>query len=233
MILGAAVVLGLAALQWREIAVRWRVARLEGDESSAQFKSELVLQPQGTVGYEALVRYARTPKGKEGLLRRYIALVDNHFIRQLIDGLGAGGENAFLLLWVGRKLSIEVGSWADLPGGAVDTGEEDEGPSPSVPRPVYPGLKLKDTMPSLDLAHHLQDLLLEVGYDEYPLPERPGARFSVVSCGQPDPRCARRFPSPLLGGRHACLFESETYRYDLPANPGGVSIDIEGGALSR
>ena len=207
-IVGAVAVLGYAALQWRELAIRWHVAELERQDAETELPVDLVTARDDTAAREALVRYCRTPAGKERLLRSYLAIVESSRgeVARFLRHSGSGGITALLLLWMpgGRTIdglvardSPPVESWKCL-------------------------LKLSsylDRSPD-DLGLRLQELLIEVGYDEYPLLRHPGARFSIVSGPGAEKPGTRVFPDAFIWGSHACLIESDPFRLDPPSGPG-------------
>jgi hypothetical protein len=66
-ILATAAVLGFAVLQWREIAVRWRVAELERfQDAETELPTVLLVAGPGTIAGDVLARYLGTRPGRRG-----------------------------------------------------------------------------------------------------------------------------------------------------------------------
>src|SRR5262245_17123251 len=221
----ACVVLVLLAARWRELGTRYYLWRLEGDGSPRIDAAFFFPEPPNSLRWQALERFVRTGKGKEKLLRTFIAHADDAtmVLRWQLDQLGSSGAGTvvsarggpgpapppglFLLVWVDEAAHYrEVVKW---PGGeTADRGYVAGGVSGSGHLGLLPG----------PLARRLQELLLTAGLDRYPLPADLGSglRVSVVSLDQADPRCARRFPGRLLGkAGHAVLFEREGWEIGL------------------
>jgi len=201
-VLCGAAVLGAGGLHWREIAVRWRVAQLERQDVEAELPVALVTARDGSAAREALSRYCRTPAGKERLLRSYLAIVETSRgeVARFLRHSRAGGITAILLLW--------------MPGGRTIDGlvAGDSSPVESW-KCLLKVSSYLDRSPD-DLGLRLQELLIEVGYDEYPLPRHPGARFSIVSGPGAEKPGTRVFPDGFIWGSHACLIERDPHRLD-------------------
>jgi len=217
-ILGAGAALGFAAPQWKEIAVRWRLAELEQEGSEAELPAELVGAAPGTVEGEVFTRYVRTPTGKDRLLRSYLAHVERSL--KAMSGpaprVGWRGKTAVLLVWMGPPREYAMIAWVrepPPPGWVL--------PRKPGPIQVAPGdLELWWSFEPGYSSTRLQDLVLEIGYEEYPVPGRPGARFSVVSHTGAEKPCSRSFSWIFPRSDYACLIESEPYRLDLSPGSG-------------
>lgn len=203
----------------REIAVRYHLFHLE-DDPAPYIHMELLSDSENSPRWEALQRFVRTPPGKEKLLRTYVPMANDALMNVFTDKvkrLGGAGSSVFLLAWVDDQSRLREFVFAKgRPGKASDRGQV-AGAIP--PKGSFPGI------PPVSLVLPLQELLLHARYDKYPVPEDvsgvPGIRFSVVSLGTSDPRCARSLGSSPRGrlgtASHACLFEREGW--DFLATP--------------
>jgi len=206
----AAVVMSSGALGWREIVIRWRMAELGRQHAEAELPLDYVTAEPGTIRGNALTRYVRTAAGKDRLLRAYLAQLESDG-RTLTRnrGVRAGGDLAVLLFWVDATGYDAMGAAVgDLrPHGPAELAK---GPEPILVPPHELPLRwaivLKFSKP------RLRDLVLQVGYDQHPVPGRPGARFSVVSCAGAERRCKRHYAWVFPWGSYACLIESDPYR---------------------
>jgi len=225
-ILGVGAVVVLAALQWREVIVRWRVADLAQPGVHAELPVEVVLAAPGTIASDTLTQYLRTSAGKERLLRSYLRVFEKSGgdISKCLAQVGDEGETALVFVWMGNRLA----AWASTDRQWVQQ-HQDVRNNPLMSRRDHfkPRRRMSSSLPDGEEPLHkafytrLQDLIVEVGYDEYPLPGRPGARFSTVSgAGAETPR-KRHLPWDFEWGTHAGLIESDPYRLDL--GPGYVS----------
>jgi len=223
-ILGAGAVLGSgAALQWREIAIRWRVAELARQPAESELPVDFVVAGPGTTARDALMRHLRTPAGKERLLRSYLSVFERSRtpISQCLDHVGLGGKTALILFWMGGTLRAKAATdseWMEHLRSIQDY--------PSIYRrrgymPLRRGMcsSIRNSglgSSTLDMSFYtrLQELVVEVGYDEHPIPDRVGARFSVVSCKGAEKPCERHFLWDFQWGPYAALLESDPHRLD-------------------
>ena len=213
-IIGAGAVLGYAGLQWRELAIRWRVTELERQDTGAELPEGFVAAEPGTIAGEALARYVSTPQGMGRLLRSYLGVFEGTGgqISECLDGVGSGGETAVLLLWMGDHLegwaAMEdewMGYLRDIQDDPLADPWDRLRPRRRVARPEMTPARAK-------WLTRLQDLVTEVGYDEHPIPGRPGAWFSAVSGAGAEHPCKRHYPRKFDWGPYAGLIETDPFR---------------------
>jgi hypothetical protein len=211
-IVGAAVVVvSSGAFGWREIVIRWRIAELGRQHADDELPLDYVTAEPGTIRGNALARYVRTATGKDRLLREYLAHLEDRGPLARNLGMGAGSDMAVLLFRVDATGYDAMG--ATVSGlGAHGTLESGTNPRPVLVPPQ--NLTLLWAMVFEYPTPRLHDLVLEVGYDQHPIPGRPGVTFSVVSCAVAEKRCRRHFAWDFPWGSYACLIESDPYRLD-------------------
>lgn len=206
-----AVILGIVALVagWDELSVWYWMRQYR---ESPHIDHELLGEPEDSVRYRALLRFVKTPTGKERLLRTLVPVLNENVptLEDKLRELGPTGRSIFILTWVDDQAHLRNFSPIGAPvGNSIDRG--------------YRGISVR--VPGSDarvsLALKLEELSLHAGFHRFPVPEGvvgvSGVRFSVVSLGEPDPRCKRDLgsvPQGRLGNaRHACLFEKEGWSF--------------------
>jgi hypothetical protein len=157
-----------ASLQWRQLAVRWYTARLE---SERELLLDLGTAASDSPAYEAVRLFVKTPQGKQRLLEAYLEAVSasgQDFTRRL-ERVRTYTDGAWLLLWLQGNEMHDMGYW-NIPNWSF----RGMGGGGSVERRLHRG------RPLLPILSMLQALIVEVGYDRYPMPGDSNLSFSVV-----------------------------------------------------
>jgi hypothetical protein len=201
--LGVMAVLAFAGLHWRDLAVRYYLLSLERDDSRLV---ELVEAGPRSPQREAVEKFVRTPKGKAALLKGYLAKAEEAAMswsktrfRECIQHIKDSRYKPFAMFWIDSEGYFGNTFFERAPDDNT-----------SYTQPVWPkGLAGEPLAATL---RTLQEQMVLVGYERYPLTSDPDITFSVVSvhCGSD---CPRHIFKLACFGTHACLLERKGYSF--------------------